>query len=290
MQEPSFVQNVRNDEYYNKVVETAEFLNSSTNHRPKIAIICGSGLGTLADILEEATYFPYSTIPHFQESTAPGHKGKLVFGNLGGKPCMCMQGRLHMYEGYSPQTVVFPIRVMKMMGIETIIVTNAAGGLNPKYRIGDIMIIKDHINLPGFAGVNPLMGKNDDRFGIRFPSLSDTYNINLRKLAKKTGEELGYDFIHEGVYAMQPGPCYETVSESRFLKMMGADVVGMSTVPETLTAQHLGMNILAFSLVTNECVTEFDSSVTANCEEVLQTGKDMAKICEKYILTIVKSM
>jgi len=291
MNEPLYDDNKRNDEYYNKVVDTAKYILSKTEHRPKIAVICGSGLGGLAELVENRECFNYSDIPNFQSSTAPGHKGRLVFGNIGGKCCVCMQGRLHMYEGYSSKTVVFPIRVMKHLGVETIIVTNAAGGLNGKYKIGDLMIMKDHIFLPGLAGNNPLVGPNDDRFGVRFPSMSDTYNPELRKLAKSVAVELGYDaFIHEGVYAMQAGPSYESVSECRLIKILGGDVVGMSTVPETITAQHLNMRILALSLVTNECVTEFDSLVKANCEEVLQTGQDQAAVCQKYIETIISKL
>uniref|UniRef100_A0A672HTY7 Purine nucleoside phosphorylase n=1 Tax=Salarias fasciatus TaxID=181472 RepID=A0A672HTY7_SALFA len=268
----------------NDYKETADWILAQTNQRPKVAIICGSGLGGLADLLEDKTVFPYESIPRFPTSTVQGHAGKLVFGKLQGRECVCMQGRFHFYEGYDMHTVTYPVRVFSLLGVETLIVTNAAGGVNEAYSVADIMLIKDHINMPGFAGQNPLCGHNDERFGVRFPCMSDAYDRRLRDLAKQTAAEQGCgSFLQEGVYCMLAGPTYETIAECRFLQTLGADAVGMSTVPEVVVARHCGLRVLGLSLITNKVVTDYDSEEKANHEEVLQTTKRRARDLQRLV-------
>ncbi|KAJ8011528.1 hypothetical protein DPEC_G00059160 [Dallia pectoralis] len=267
---------------------TAEWLLSQTDIRPLVGIVCGSGLGGLAEMLKDQKAFKYSNIPNFPQSTVHGHAGMLVFGTLKGKPCVCMQGRFHLYEGYSIQKVTLPIRIFKLLGVKTVLLTNAAGGLNPDYKVGDIMLIKDHINIPGFAGNNPLTGPNEERFGIRFPSMSDAYDKELLQLAKAVGVELGYgDFLHEGVYCVLGGPSFETIAECRMMHKLGADAVGMSTVHEVIVARHCGMRVLALSLITNQAVMNYDSQKKANHEEVLETGQLRAEQLERLVTSMV---
>ncbi|XP_069956586.1 purine nucleoside phosphorylase isoform X2 [Cherax quadricarinatus] len=255
---------------YEVIQESAEYLLSGTRHRPKIGVICGSGLGGLADQLDERDVFPYESIPNFPVSTVVGHAGRMVIGLLSGVPVMCMQGRFHAYEGYPLWKCAMPVRVMKLMGVEQIIVTNAAGGLNPGFKVGDIMIIKDHINMQGFAGDSPLRGRNDERFGPRFPAMNNAYDKNLRDMAKKIVADMNLsDVVQEGVYVMLGGPTYETVAELKLLRVVGVDAVGMSTVPEVVVARHCGMKVFAFSLITNQCIMQYDTDATANHEEVL---------------------
>ncbi|XP_029009066.1 purine nucleoside phosphorylase 6 [Betta splendens] len=276
---------------YEEYKETADWLLNHTKHRPKVAIICGSGLGGLADLLENKTVFPYKDIPRFPTSTVPGHEGSLVFGKLHGHECVCMKGRFHFYEGYNINTVTYPVRVFFLLGVETLIVTNAAGGLNGSYNVGDIMLIKDHINMPGFAGQNPLCGHNDERFGVRFPCMSDAYDRGLRELAKGSAKEQGCDqFLQEGVYCMLAGPSYETIAECRLLKTLGADAVGMSTVPEVLVARHCGLRVLGLSLITNKVVTDYDSGEKANHEEVLRTTELRTQDLQKLVSNIITKL
>lgn len=273
---------------YEEYKETADWLLAQTEQRPKVAIICGSGLGSLADLLDDKTVFPYKNIPHFPTSTVPGHAGQLVFGKLQGRDCVCMQGRFHFYEGYSIHTVTYPVRVFHLLGVETLIVTNAAGGLNRKFSVGDIMLIKDHINMPGFAGQNPLCGHNDDRFGVRFPCMSDAYDRELGALVKQTAAEQGCDgFLQEGVYCMLAGPSYETTAECRMLHMMGADAVGMSTVPEVVVARHCGIRVLGLSLITNKCVMDYDSAEKANHEEVLKATQYRSRDLQRLVSHLI---
>ncbi|XP_060112018.1 purine nucleoside phosphorylase [Heteronotia binoei] len=269
--------------------KTADWLLANTKHRPKVAIICGSGLGGLADLLKDQVVFEYAKIPNFPQSTVVGHAGKLVFGNLSGKPTVVMQGRFHMYEGYPLWKVTFPVRVFSLLGVETLIVTNAAGGLNPEYKVGDIMVIQDHINMPGFAGVNPLVGPNDERFGVRFPAMSDAYDRDLRKLAHTVAKEMGCSGgVREGVYCTLGGPNYETIAECRFLQKLGADAVGMSTVPEVIVARHCGMRIFGFSLITNKAILDYETKEKANHAEVLETSRQSARTLEKLVSLIVQ--
>ncbi|KAL7267848.1 Purine nucleoside phosphorylase [Rhizina undulata] len=289
---------------------------------PHVGIICGSGLGGLAEILHPSPQFSlsYSKIPNFPHSTVQGHAGKLVFGLLGNKktPVVMMVGRVHFFEGHSIEKVTFPTRVMKILGIKTVIVTNAAGGLNPEYRVGDIVILNDHINFPGLAGAHPLRGSNEEDFGTRFPALSDAYDLRLRKAVhlsyKKLQLATSTRKLHEGVYAFVSGPSFETRAECRMLRTLGADVVGMSTVPEIVVARHAGVRVLAMSLVTNcavldpgprgdsiliESVESEDLNKVlelgkANHEEVLETGKlaatDMQALVKQVIDDIAEAI
>ncbi|XP_066288716.1 purine nucleoside phosphorylase-like [Branchiostoma lanceolatum] len=273
---------------YEDIQKIIDFLLTKTKHRPKIAVICGSGLGGLADIVEDQNAIDYKEIPNFPRSTVPGHKGRMVFGLLAGKTVVCMQGRFHPYEGYPLWKVALPVRVFKLMGIETLFVTNAAGALNSSFNVGDIMLMKDHISMPGLAGDNALKGHNEDRFGPRFPAVSDAYNSELRQLARDIGKELGFEsFMQEGVYVQVGGPSYETIAECKLLRMLGGDAVGMSTVPEVIAARHCGIRVFGMSLVTNMVVMDYDAKGTVNHEEVLETGKrraqDMQKLVSKMI-------
>ncbi|XP_021433473.1 purine nucleoside phosphorylase [Oncorhynchus mykiss] len=270
---------------------TADWLLAQTSVRPVVGIVCGSGMGGLADMLKDQVAFNYKDIPNFPQSTVHGHAGRLVFGTLKGRPCVCMQGRFHLYEGYAIQKITLPMRIFSLLGVETVMLTNAAGGLNQDFKVGDIMIMKDHINMPGFAGSNPLAGANDDRFGVRFPCMSDAYDRELQQLAVDVGQELGYgDFLREGVYCVLGGPSFETIAECRLLHKLGADAVGMSTAHEVIAARHCGMRVFALSLITNRAVMDYDSEEKANHEEVLETGQHRAIQLEKLISTMVTRM
>lgn len=258
---------------YEVIEQSARYLLERTKHRPLIGIICGSGLGGLAELLKDRDCFPYEEIPNFPTSTVPGHAGRMVIGLLNDVPVICMQGRFHCYEGYALWKCAMPVRVMKLVGVSRLIVTNAAGGLNPAYNVGDIMLLKDHINMQGFAGDSPLKGRNDERFGPRFPALNNSYDYQLRQIAKQAAKDIGIgQYIREGVYVMLGGPAYETVAELRLLRMLGVDAVGMSTVPEVIVARHCGMTVFAFSLITNECITDYDVEGEANHAEVIETA------------------
>ncbi|XP_028934167.1 purine nucleoside phosphorylase isoform X2 [Ornithorhynchus anatinus] len=276
---------------YEEYQDTANWLQARTKHRPQVAVICGSGLGGLADLVTDAEAFDYSSIPNFSRSTVLGHAGRLVFGKLSGLTCVVMQGRFHMYEGYSLSKVTFPIRVFRLLGVHTLVVTNAAGGLNPDFEVGDVMLIRDHINLPGMSGQNPLCGFNDTRFGERFPAMSNAYDRELRDRAHQVWLQMGEKRpLQEGTYVMLAGPNFETIAECRLLRLLGADVVGMSTVPEVLVARHSGLRVFGFSLVTNMVITDYESRATANHEEVLETGRQAAKKLERLVCTLLGSL
>ncbi|XP_066541111.1 purine nucleoside phosphorylase 6 [Hoplias malabaricus] len=273
---------------YEEYKETADWLLTHTDIRPKVAIICGTGLGGLADLLVNKTVFPYKDIPRFPHSTVEGHAGQLVFGELKGKQCVCMQGRFHFYEGYNTATVTYPVRVFYLLGVKTLIVTNAAGGINPSFKIGDIMLIKDHINFPGFAGQNPLCGQNEERFGVRFPCMSDAYDKSLAQLTKETAKELCCNsFLQHGVYCMLAGPTFETIAECKMLQLLGADAVGMSTVPEVVVARHCGLRVLGLSLITNQVVSDYDSEDHANHDEVLEIGRMRTDVLKELVSHVV---
>ncbi|KAL0978210.1 hypothetical protein UPYG_G00167520 [Umbra pygmaea] len=270
---------------------TASWLLSHTEHRPKVAIICGSGLGMLADALKCQDSFPYSDIPGFPQSTVQGHAGRLVFGELKGKTCVCMQGRFHMYEGHSLSKTTFPVRVFKLLGVETLVVTNAAGSLADSYQVGDIMIIKDHINVLGLAGLNPLNGPNDDKFGPRFPPMSCVYDKDLRKMAFDLCKSMGVtQFVQEGVYCMVGGPNFETVAEARLLHRLGVDAVGMSTAPEVVVASHCGMRVFGLSLITNKVVKSYDDGEPVNHEAVLEVSKLRSQTLQSLVTELVSQM
>ncbi|MBC7872238.1 MAG: purine-nucleoside phosphorylase [Chitinophagaceae bacterium] len=247
-------------------------IRSHTDFQPTVGLVLGSGLGGLADTLEDRVAIPYHDIPGWPESTVPGHSGQLVIGRLEGQVVVAQQGRAHFYEGYTPQQVTFPIRVMHFLGVKTVILTNAAGGLNPKYRAGDLMLLSDHINLLGITGTNPLIGQNEESIGPRFPGMTQAYDRELRRVAKRIAQENGIT-LHEGVYIHLSGPMFETPAEVRMLRTLGADAVGMSTASEVLVARHAGMRVMACSGITNEAIDDVDAPNEANHEEVLETGK-----------------
>ena len=239
---------------------------------PAIGLVLGSGLGTLADTLQDRTAIPYEDIPGWPLSTVHGHSGQLVIGKLEGQTVIAQQGRAHFYEGYSMQQVTFPIRVMHFLGVKTVILTNAAGGVDPSFRVGDLMLINDHINFPGLAGHSPLLGANDDTIGPRFVGLAQAYDRNLRQIARSVATENNIP-LHEGVYAAVSGPAFETPAEIRMLRTIGANAVGMSTVHEVLVARHAGMRVMACSGITNVAIDKVDSDAETNHEEVLEAGK-----------------
>ncbi len=251
-----------------QIQEAVDVLKQKTRLTPKIGIILGTGLGGLADEIEREAVVPYEEIPHFPLSTVESHAGRLIFGRLSGKPVMAMQGRFHYYEGYTMQQITFPVRVMKAMGCHTLIVSNACGGMNPNFTPGDIMIIADHINL---LGDNPLIGPNDDELGPRFPDMSEPYTKSLIELAEKVALEEKIK-IQKGVYVAVAGPNLETRAEYRFLRTIGADVVGMSTVPEVIVAVHGGMKVLGLSVITDACLP--DALQPVNIQEILRIAAE----------------
>lgn len=282
---------MENEFTYEDYQSTAEWLLSHTVHRPQVAVICGSGLGGLTNKVSQPQIFDYSEIPNFPRSTVQGHAGRLVFGFLNGRSCVMMQGRFHMYEGYPLSKVTFPVRVFHLLGVKTLVVTNAAGGLNPKFEVGDIMLIRDHINLPGFCGQNPLRGPNEERFGARFPAMSDAYDRNMRQKAFTAWKQMGEQReLQEGTYVMLGGPNFETVAESRLLRMLGADAVGMSTVPEVIVARHCGLRVFGFSLITNKVVMDYENLEKANHKEVLDAGKAAAQKLETFVSILMESI
>ncbi|PJF25423.1 MAG: purine-nucleoside phosphorylase [Phototrophicales bacterium] len=240
----------------------------------RAGIILGSGLGSLADAIDDAQSIPYHDIPGFALPTVPGHSGRLVFGMLEGVSVVAQQGRMHFYEGYTPERVAFPVRVMRRLGAEILIVTNAAGGINRAFDAGDIMLIIDHINFIGLAGHNPLIGRNDESFGKRFISMTHAYDRDLANRARLAAQSIGI-VLREGVYAGVAGPFFESPAEIKMLRTLGADAVGMSTVHEVLVAVHAGMRVLAFSVVTNIAVDSLDSDQSPSHEEVLEAGKSI---------------
>lgn len=251
---------------YEMMEEAAAYIRERIQAAPEVGLILGSGLGVLGDDVEQPVVLPYGEIPHFPESTVIGHAGQLVIGILENKPVLVMQGRFHYYEGHSMETIGFPVRVMRLLGIENIIVTNAAGGCNPTYNPGDLMVITDHIK---FFDDSPLRGPNLEQFGPRFNDMSEPYSRELRKLAEEAAESLGF-FMRKGIYAHMAGPSFETPAEIRMLQTLGADAVGMSTVPEVITANHCGMKVLGISCITNAAAGILEQPL--NHEEVLETG------------------
>jgi purine-nucleoside phosphorylase len=255
------------EDLFTRADAAAQFLQSQTSLRPQIGLILGSGLGAFADSLANATRVPYAQIPAFPRSTAIGHAGQMAIGNAGNIPVAAMQGRVHLYEGYSAQEVAFPIRVFGRMGIRAVILTNAAGGINLKYQQGALVLIKDHINLQGH---NPLVGPNDDRFGVRFPDMTQAYTRAYARAAQEEAAKLGLS-LEDGVYAALLGPSYETPAEIRYLRTIGADLVGMSTVAEVIAARHMGIKVLAISCVTNMAAGILDQVLSH--QEVMATGE-----------------
>jgi len=251
---------------------TVAYITAKTDYRPATAIILGTGLGALADSVEGAVTIPYTELPNWPRSTVMGHSGRLVIGRLEGRVVMVMQGRAHFYEGQGMARVTYPIRVMQRLGIKTLIVTNAAGGLDLTYKPGDLMLIKDHLNLPGMAGNNPLLGPNNEELGPRFPSMTHAYDRDLRRLARAVARDLSLP-LHEGVYAYLSGPTFETPAEIRMLRILGASAVGMSTAPEVVVANHAGIRVLGISGISNIVIDDPDTDLQPNHEEVLEAGK-----------------
>jgi purine-nucleoside phosphorylase len=254
------------------IEEAATAVRQLTRYQPTIGLVLGSGLSGLADEIEAPDVIPFEAIPHWPVSTVQGHSGRLVIGQLEGKTVLVQQGRAHFYEGYSPAQITLPVRVMRALGIQTIILTNAAGGINRNFSAGDLMLIKDHINFVGLAGNNPLRGPNDETVGPRFPDVTNAYTPALRELAQETAVSLNLT-LHEGVYAYVAGPSFETPAELRFLHMVGADAVGMSTVPTVIVAAHAGMRVLGISSITNKAILDPATGAEVSHEEVLEIGK-----------------
>jgi len=267
-----------------KVTESVEFINQKSKIKPKIAIILGTGLGKLAEDIKEKEIIPYSEIPNFPVSTVQSHSGNLVLGKLGNKEVVAMQGRFHYYEGYNLKEVTFPVRVMKKLGADIIIISNAAGGMNRFFKRGDLMLITDHINL---FGNNPLIGPNDEELGPRFPDMSEAYSQNLIELAKKAAlkEKIR---LQEGVYAGLSGPTLETSAEYRFLISIGADAVGMSTVPEVIVANHMGMKVLGISCITDLAIDGV--IVKTSVEEILKAASDAEPVMTKLIKKVIEKI
>lgn len=268
----------------NQTQEAAKFIQGKVKEQPSIGLILGSGLGVLADEIQDAVTISYGEIPHFPQSTVAGHKGQLVIGTLEGKQVIAMQGRFHYYEGYGMDQVTFPVRVMKQLGIETLFVTNAAGGINESFEPGNLMIITDHINN---FGDNPLIGPNDAELGDRFPDMSTAYNPELIQHAKSVSERIGLK-VQEGVYVGNTGPSYETGAEIRMLRTLGGDAVGMSTVPEVIVANHAGIKVLGISCISNMAAGILDQPLTH--DEVIETTAQVRQDFLNFVKELVKSI
>src|SRR5690606_32012122 len=270
--------------------EAAEFIRERSGVEPKVAVVLGSGLGAFADDIQNAVSIPYADIPHFVRSTVEGHAGRLVLGKIGDTPVAVQQGRFHYYEGYSMEQVIFPMRVFSQLGIGAVILTNAAGSLKSEMPPGQLMLITDHIN---FMGVNPLRGPNDERFGPRFPDLSSVYDSGFQTLIAKEAEAIASkhkigDIIHRGIYCALSGPTYETPAEIRLFRLLGADAVGMSTVPEAIAASHSGMRIAGIS-----CITNYGAGLTEepiDHSEVMETGERVGEIFRELLSRTIKAI
>jgi purine-nucleoside phosphorylase len=264
-------------------------IRERTPLQPHVGLILGSGLNPLADSVEDGVAIPYQQIPHFPASTVEGHIGRLVIGRLEGQAVAVMQGRAHYYEGYSMAETTFPVRTLQVLGIETLIVTNAAGGLNPEFRAGDVMLITDHINLIGMCGLNPLHGPNLDQFGPRFPDMSQAYDAQLQSLARQVATEAHVP-LREGVYICLAGPSFETPADLYFLRLIGADAVGMSTVPEVTIARHGGTRVLGLSGISNALPLKGAPPAETTHEEVLEAGQKLVPRLEAIIRGVLKAL
>jgi purine-nucleoside phosphorylase len=270
-----------------QIDETAAEVLRRTRHHPRIALILGSGLGSLADSIYEPDSIPSEDLPHWPKSTVQGHSGRLVIGELEKQTVMVMQGRVHFYEGYSMAQVTFPVRVMQRLGIEILIVTNAAGAINPNYIPGDLMLITDNLNLISMAGMNPLSGPNLDELGPRFPDMSQAYDRKLIDIVRHMAQENDI-LLHEGVYAGLSGPSFETPADLRFLRLAGADAVGMSTIPEVIVARHGGMRVLGISGISNKA--NLDGNTMTSHQEVLEAGKSIAPKLERLLRAVLREL
>ncbi len=270
-----------------QIDEAVRAVRKRITSQPRIAMILGSGLGSLAETIDKPEIIPFTEIPHWPVSTVVGHMGRLIAGSLQKKNILVMQGRTHYYEGYSMPVIGFPIRVLQRLGIEILIVTNAAGAVNPAFEPGDLMLITDHLNLIGMAGLNPLRGPNLDEFGPRFPDMSRTYDRDLLALARRFAKENGLT-LHEGVYACLAGPSFETPADLRFLRLVGADAVGMSTVPEVIVARHGGTRVLGISGISNKA--NLDGNTVTTHEEVLAAGQVLVPKLTALIQAVLQSL
>ncbi|NTU54786.1 MAG: purine-nucleoside phosphorylase [Anaerolineales bacterium] len=270
-----------------QIDEAADAIRSRTSFKPRVGLILGSGLNALADSVQNADFIPYADLPNWPRSTVHGHAGRLVIGELEGQPVLVMQGRVHFYEGYSMSQVTLPVRVMVRLGLEMMIVTNAAGGINPDFAPGDVMLITDNLNLVGMSGANPLMGPNIDELGPRFPDMSRAYDPELMEKARKVAMESKLS-LREGVYCGLSGPSFESPADLRFLRMAGADSVGMSTVPEVIAARHGGLRVLGFSGISNKA--NLDGSTLTTHEEVIEAGKVITPKIETIVRGVLRSL
>ncbi|HYE66010.1 MAG TPA: purine-nucleoside phosphorylase [Pyrinomonadaceae bacterium] len=269
---------------YERAEHAARVIRARWSEEARIALVLGSGLGAFADDLEETAKIPYEEIPGFARSTVEGHAGRLVLGKTEGVPVLAMQGRFHYYEGYSFDEVVFPIRVLGRLGVRSLVLTNAAGGINVAFDQGALMIISDHLNL---MGVNPLRGLNDQRFGPRFPDMSEVYSRDYQEIAVEEAHQMGLE-LRRGIYAAMSGPSYETPAEVRMLRTLGADAVGMSTVPEAIVARHMGMKVLGISCITNMAAGVIDQPI--NHDEVIETGARVHETFKELLRRIIPKL
>ena len=270
-----------------QIDQAAETIRTRTSYRSRVGIILGSGLNALADSVQQADVIPFGELPNWPVSTVQGHSGRLVIGELEGQSVLVMQGRIHYYEGYSMSQITLPVRVMLRLGLEIMIVTNAAGGVNPEFVPGDVMLITDNLNLMGMTGANPLMGPNIDELGPRFPDMSQAYDLELMSIARKVASQ-GQLTLREGVYCGLSGPSFEGPADLRFLKMAGTDAVGMSTVPEVIVARHGGLRVLGFSGISNKA--NLDGLTVTTHEEVMEAGKVITPKIEKIIRGVLRSI
>jgi len=270
-----------------QIDEAADAVRSKTSYKPRIGLILGSGLNSLADSVQNADIIPFADLPNWPVSTVHGHSGRLVIGELEGQPVFVMQGRVHFYEGYSMSQITLPVRVMLRLGLEMMIVTNAAGGINPDFEPGDVMLITDNLNFVGMAGANPLMGPNIDELGPRFPDMSQSYDRDLMAVARKVSADEKIS-LREGVYCALSGPSFESPADLRFLRAVGADAVGMSTAPEVIVARHGGMRVLGLSGISNKA--NLDGSTITTHEEVIEAGKAITPKIETIVRGVLRSL
>jgi purine-nucleoside phosphorylase len=270
-----------------QIGQGADAIRARTGHKPRVGLILGSGLNDLANSVQNADVIPFGDVPHWPTSTVHGHAGRLVIGALEGQPVLVMQGRIHFYEGYSMSQVTLPVRVMQRLGVEMLVVTNAAGGVNPEFAPGDVMLITDNLNMVGMVGNNPLMGPNLDVFGPRFPDMSRSYDAELMALARAAAQA-GNLTLREGVYCGLSGPSFESPADLRFLRLVGADAVGMSTVPEVIVARHGGMRVLGLSGISNKA--NLDGSTVTTHEEVIEAGKVITPKIETIVRGVLRAL
>jgi purine-nucleoside phosphorylase len=278
------VEGTHPDTLYERAEHAARFIRSRIEEDVRVALVLGSGLGAFADELEDARLLAYSEIPGFAVSTVEGHAGRLVVGKVGGVAVAAMQGRFHFYEGYTLEEVTFPIRTLGLLGIKSLVLTNAAGGLNNSYAQGSLIVISDHLNL---MGTNPLLGKNDPRFGARFPDMTEVYDKEYQDTAICEAHELGLE-LRRGIYAALTGPSYETPAEIRMMRLLGADAVGMSTVPEAIVARHMGLRVLGLSCITNMAAGVLDKPI--NHEEVIETGERVRETFAELLRRVIPKL